>query len=67
MTESMKSSALGEERDEAVAESREQETNRSATLTEQRTTETPSQASRAEPPPINERTGTRAGHVTGGT
>ncbi|KAJ1187311.1 hypothetical protein NDU88_004088 [Pleurodeles waltl] len=44
-TESTKSSALYEEREEAVAKSREQERNRSATLTEQRTTETPSRAS----------------------
>ncbi|KAJ1098242.1 hypothetical protein NDU88_003358 [Pleurodeles waltl] len=67
MTESIKSSALCEEREEADAESREQERNRSATSTEQRMTETPSRASRAEPPSVNEWTGARAGHIHGET
>ncbi|KAJ1165479.1 hypothetical protein NDU88_005907 [Pleurodeles waltl] len=59
-TGSTERSTLSEEKEEEVAEPKEQERNRSASSTEQWTTETPTWASRAEPPSINDRTGTRA-------
>ncbi|KAJ1141996.1 hypothetical protein NDU88_008324 [Pleurodeles waltl] len=67
MTESTTSLALQKEKEEEVAEPKEQERNRSVIPMELRTTETPAQASRAEPLSVNDRTGTRPGHVSGRT
>ncbi|KAJ1199202.1 hypothetical protein NDU88_003040 [Pleurodeles waltl] len=65
--ESTTTSALCEEKEEEVAEPKEQERSGSEIPTERRTTETPTWTSRAEPLSFNDWTGTRASHVPGGT